>query len=194
MNPRPHLAFVGIAGVGKSTIAAAVAKAAGRELVDLDKLIVANEASAIRREREGEVGGVTRLSSVSAIFARHGEEGFRDREAGALLDVTERERPTVIATGGGIVERASNRDLLARRCVVVWLSAPEEVVVDRLGRSRTRRPLLRGDAASKLHELIERRESLYREVADVHIDLDGAGRQRSVDIVLGELRRRGLLP
>ena len=91
------IAFVGMAGVGKSAVARRVATALGVECIDIDA-----EVSAVR-------GG----QSVSSIFDEIGEDEFRALETAALLDALDgacngvrgRARRAVIATGGGVVER-----------------------------------------------------------------------------------------
>jgi shikimate kinase len=80
-------------------------------------------------------------------FATLGEDGFRDREAQALLAVASANRQ-VIATGGGIVLRPGNAAVLRDAGFVVWLTARPEVVVARTRHRAAQRPLLSGAAAT----------------------------------------------
>ncbi|MDC9727668.1 MAG: shikimate kinase, partial [Candidatus Thioglobus sp.] len=80
----------------------------------------------------------------------------------------------VIATGGGIVIKPENRELLKRNSFVVYLASSIEQLVMRTARSKSR-PLLEqsNNREQTIRELIEKREPLYQEVADVVIDTTG---------------------
>lgn len=147
------VALVGLSGTGKSTVAPLLATLLGCRPVDLDRAV---------EEDHG--------CTVGELFER-GEDVFRDAEARALTE-TLAGGPSVIATGGGVVLRASNRRALAS-ADVVWLRAPVAVLVERLAGHAQRRPLLDGDPAAALSVLASEREPLYREVADVVVDVDG---------------------
>ena len=115
---------------------------------------------------------IARISgmAVPEIFAREGERGFRDRETVALKAIAERRR-VVVATGAGVVERASNWALLHKQSRVVALLASAETIWRRLlehaasptelGRQR---PMLAGsDPLQRLGSLYRRRAPLYAE-------------------------------
>ncbi|NLA34451.1 MAG: AAA family ATPase [Actinobacteria bacterium] len=161
-----------MAGVGKSAVARRVAARLGTECIDLDA-----EISAAR-------GG----QSVASIFDEIGEDQFRLLETEALIEALDRTRPAVIATGGGIVERSRNVDLLRRRSCVVWLSAPDDVIAARLRASSVRRPLLDGDLEANVRRLRARREALYRGLADIAVDVGDADLGEVVDLVLDRCR------
>jgi shikimate kinase len=73
-----------------------------------------------------------------------------------------------VATGGGVVTRPENWGHM-RQGVVVWLDAPAESLLARLGSDPTPRPLLQGDdAASRLRQLLAERQPLYAQ-ADLHV-------------------------
>jgi shikimate kinase len=122
---------------------------------------------------------------VAQIFAAEGEAGFRSREGEVLADLLARPDPHVIATGGGVVTRPENRDLLARSGArVVWLAARPETVLERLRCSPTVRPLLADDPESTVRRLAAEREPWYREVAGVCVWVDGRSVADVVDAVL----------
>jgi shikimate kinase len=154
---RSHIALVGLSGTGKSTVGPLLARRRGLVAVDVDRSIA-------------QAAGTT----VAALFDELGEEGFRDLEARVLGDALDG-APAVIATGGGAVLRPENRTRLARQARTVWLRADLEVLVERLGRSRERRPLLADDAATALRRIAAEREPLYREVADLVVDVGTEG-------------------
>lgn len=147
------VALVGLPGTGKSTLAPLLAGLLDRRPLDLDRAV---------EEAEG--------CSVAALFEQ-GEAVFRDAEERAL-GAALASGPTVIATGGGVVLRAANRRALGA-AEVVWLRAPVAVLVARLAGQSHGRPLLAHDPAAALAALATEREPLYREVADVVVDIDG---------------------
>ncbi|MDP6213767.1 MAG: shikimate kinase, partial [Acidimicrobiales bacterium] len=102
----PHLALVGLMGAGKSEVGSAVARRRSLRHLDLDVLVTG---------REGR--------SVGVLFEEQGESGFRDCEQAALAEVLSLAQPVVLSTGGGVLERPANRELLSERATVVWLRA-----------------------------------------------------------------------
>lgn len=156
MRELENIHLVGMPGSGKSSVGRGLARRLGLDFADADEEIVART-------------GV----SIATIFELEGEEGFRAREAQVLADLCAR-TGQVIATGGGAILRADNRERLRQRGVVVYLHASLDHLRQRTRRD-TRRPLLQtGDPAAVLAALLEKREPLYREVADVVVE---TGRQ-----------------
>ncbi len=144
--------LVGPMGAGKTTIGNQLARSLNLDFIDLDQ------------ELERRTG-----ASVSLIFDIEGESGFREREKKLINELTQRDR-TVLATGGGAVLAADNRQRLSRRGFVVYLKTPLETLVERT-RYDTSRPLLHsGDPAATLGEILQVREPLYAEVADLVVD------------------------
>jgi shikimate kinase len=167
----PHIALVGLPGVGKSTLAGRLAVELKMVAVDLDDVIVHDAGR-----------------SIPAIFEREGEAGFRRRESEALSATTGPGVPgAVIACGGGVVLAESNRTLLTTRTRCVFLSAAPASLLVRLGHE-SGRPLLRGDVATELDALAQAREPLYREVAAVTIDVTGRPEDECLALVLEALR------
>ncbi len=127
--------------------------------------------------------------SIAEIFAEHGEGFFRDRESAALVALRGRRR-YVVATGGGIVLRPENRELLRRLGCVVWLTASEEVLFERVSRN-DRRPLLRtADPRATLAEVLRTREPLYRACCHFQIDTSQGTHAEIAEKVLAGLREQ----
>jgi 5-deoxy-5-amino-3-dehydroquinate synthase len=149
-----RVALVGMMGSGKSTVGRELAASLGVRFVDLDALVV---------ERTGR--------AIADIFATDGEPAFRSAEVDALTAAFTASSPGVIACGGGIVETATARELLADPAIrVVWLDAPTDVLSRRVGDGASR-PMLSGrPVADALAELSGRRSGWYGEVADLRID------------------------
>jgi shikimate kinase len=144
--------LLGFMASGKSTLGPVLAERAGRPFHDLDSAVQA-EAGA----------------SVAEIFAREGEEGFRDREARALQAAAAR-GDLVVATGGGIVERAANCALLAQGHAVYlrwsWAALRRRLLAADAGE----RPL-RSEGLAALQRRWRRRAPLYAELARQILDM-----------------------
>src|SRR4051812_8330178 len=109
------LALVGTRGTGKSTVGRILAGRLARPFVDAD----------VEFER-------THGRSISAVFATDGETAFRVGEERVLAALTANARGAILATGGGVVLRESNRRALRSFGFVVWLRAEPEEAVRRL--------------------------------------------------------------
>jgi shikimate kinase len=157
MSPE-RILLVGYRGTGKSTVGRFLARELGWEFVDSDSLI---EAAAGK--------------TITEIFDLEGEAGFRVREAEVLRTLSGRDR-AVISTGGGIVLRPANRELLKGSGFVVWLTARPETIWHRLQQdpsSSARRPnLTAAGGVDEVRALLAVREPLYRAVADLTVDAD----------------------
>jgi shikimate kinase len=154
-------------GGGKTTVGREVARQLGAPFFDSDQEI----------ERGA---GCT----IAALFEREGEPAFRELEAKTLVGLTAAP-PAVIATGGGAVLRADNRELLHSRTRCVYLHASPEFLWRRLRRDR-RRPLLQvADPRQRLLEMSTVREPLYRETAHWVVDIDRLPFAGVVEQVLG---------
>lgn len=150
------IALIGLPGSGKSTSGRVLAARLERPFRDLDAAI---EASA----------GHT----VAQLFEREGEAGFRRRET-AMLERMSAEPAAVVACGGGAVIEATNRDLLKRRFITVWLQVDPAEAARRLEQEAETRPLLRpGGGPARLAALLHEREAWYREAAALEVNTDG---------------------
>jgi shikimate kinase len=151
-----NVVLVGPMGSGKTSVGRRLACVLKRDFFDSDFEIVARTGVAIDH-----------------IFDVEGEEGFRQREINMLSELCEIPN-IVIATGGGIVIKPENRELLKRDSFVVYLSSSIKQLVSRTARSKSRPLLEKSTNREKtIRELIEKREPLYQEVADVVIDTTG---------------------
>jgi shikimate kinase len=168
---RNNIVLVGFMGSGKTSIGRLVAQRLGFQFIDTDKVIV---------EHTG--------MEISDIFAKHGEPWFRDHETSALASMNIYNR-TVISTGGGVVLRPENRELLHDLGFVVWLTASEEVIFERVSRNK-KRPLLQTDNPRQtVHELLEKRRPLYEGAAQFTVDSTHLGHDAAADAVITEARR-----
>ncbi|MEY2748836.1 MAG: hypothetical protein RLZZ168_852 [Cyanobacteriota bacterium] len=149
-----NLYLVGMMGSGKSTAGRHLAQQLGYRFLDADSSLE-------------QVAG----RPIPEIFASEGEAGFRRLEA-AVLNQIASWHSLVVATGGGVVTQPQNWGQL-HQGVVIWLDAPEALLLERLRADPTPRPLMEApDPAARLAELLEQRRPLYAQ-ADLHIQQDG---------------------
>lgn len=162
-----HLVLVGMSGAGKSSVGRACADRLGVGFVDVDHALEETTSRSIRE-----------------LFETEGEAGFRRREHELFRDLLDREAPTVIASGGGVVLLEENRKLLCSpRCRVVWLRIEPDALRHRVV-NRAHRPLLDGDPDAALHAMWVEREPLYQEVADVIVSVEHRSVGEVVEAVL----------
>jgi shikimate kinase len=156
-------------GGGKTTVGRALARRLGVSFADVDEELQ-----------------LQARSSIAALFAERGEAGFRDLEVRTIAQLIDA-GPRVIATGGGAVVRAENRDQLRRRTHCIYLRAGHELLWRRLRRDR-RRPLLQvQDPEQRLRELCAERTPLYEETAHVIVDVDGLDMDTVLDRLVEQL-------
>ncbi|MBF8673267.1 MULTISPECIES: shikimate kinase AroK [Pseudomonas] len=149
-----NLILVGPMGAGKSTIGRLLAKELRLPFRDSDK------------EIELRCG-----ANIPWIFDKEGEPGFRDREQAMIAELCGLDG-VVVATGGGAVMREANRRALHQGGRVIYLHASVEQQVGRTARDRNR-PLLRtANPEATLRALLETRDPLYREIADLVVQTD----------------------
>jgi shikimate kinase len=174
-----NLYLVGMMGSGKST--------AGRHLADLLGYRFLDADTSIEQ-----VAG----RSIPDLFASEGESGFRALEA-AVLNQIASWHSLVVATGGGVVTRPENWGQL-HQGVVIWLDAPDALLLERLSSDPTPRPLLQADdPAARLATLLAERRPLYAQ-ADLHILQDGRPADQVASQILealpGVLKERTAAP
>lgn len=158
-------------GSGKSSVGRLIAGRLGFQFVDTDVLIV---------QRAG--------MEISEIFASEGEERFRDLETAALESLTQRDR-CVIATGGGVVLRERNRELLRDLGFVVLLTATEDVIFERVSRN-SRRPLLQTENPREtVAALLAARQPAYAAAAQWTLDNSTLPHAAAAEAVIAEARR-----
>ncbi|PCJ14775.1 MAG: shikimate kinase AroK [Gammaproteobacteria bacterium] len=155
-----NIIFIGPMGAGKTTVGRALASQLKWDFVDSDQEIEARTGA-----------------NVAWIFDVEGEGGFRDREQAVIEELTQRQS-IVIATGGGAVLRPINRERLKARGTVIYLTASVEQILARTLNDRSRPLLQTDDRAGVLTSLLEKRDPLYRETADLIIPTgDGPPRE-----------------
>jgi shikimate dehydrogenase len=141
-----NIVLTGLSGSGKSSLAEKLAKALGMRRVDIDEMIVKSQGM-----------------PVAEIFAQKGEGLFRDIESQQLKMALSGEN-AVIATGGGIVLRSENIDIMKESSLVIFIDRPVDIIAKDIRCSG--RPLLK-DGPEKLYDMEKQRRGLYLSSADI---------------------------
>lgn len=145
--------LIGFMGSGKSTLGARLARRIGYQYMDMDHLI----------EETAEM-------SIPSIFKEHGEEVFRKWEHDILQELCRREK-LVIATGGGAPCHSQIMDLMNTHGTTIYIQLSPEALRDRLIRSKTERPLIKGKSESELlnfiSSLLQKREIFYKQATHI---------------------------
>lgn len=171
MTAKSNIFLVGPMGAGKTTIGRQLADALDMDFVDSDHEIEARSGA-----------------TIPWIFDVEGEEGFRKRERAIIEELTQREN-IVLATGGGAVLSEANRQCLKVRGTVIYLCASIEQLLKRTQRDRNRPLLQTENPRAKLEELMQIRDPLYREVADIVIKTDHSSIHKAVNRIIEELKK-----
>jgi shikimate dehydrogenase len=149
-----NIVLIGMRGSGKTTVGRILAQKLGRELVEMDELIVRKAGL-----------------SIPEIVEKYGWSKFRELEEEITSEVARRDN-IINASGGGVVTREKNIKALKKNGLLVWLQASVDTLLQRIGED-SQRPLLvartpRGDMEMTLAE----RKPLYQKAADLAIDTE----------------------
>lgn len=148
---KSNIILVGMPGCGKTTIGKLLAKRLEYEFCDLDEYIINKENM-----------------SIDEMFEK-GEEYFRDIESRSVFDVS-KFKQTVVSTGGGVIKRQENIELLEKSGLIIFIDRPIENIISDVDTDS--RPLLK-EGKEKLYNLLEERYKFYQECSDIEIINDG---------------------
>ncbi len=158
-------------GAGKSSVGRCLQRRTGLARLDTDEIVAA------------EFG-----MPIAQIFEEYGEEKFRDAETQVLRKLAP-SRPAIIVTGGGIVLRTENVDLLKKLGTMVWLTANEQVLFERASRRNTRPLLQKEDPRAVFTELFKKREPVYEAAADFQVDTSSVSHDEVAETILNKLEK-----
>lgn len=154
-NKGKNIVLIGFMGSGKTSVGLRLSYRLRMPVEDTDKMIETREGRAI-----------------SDIFARDGEEAFRNMETALLEDISIRNYRRIVSVGGGTPVREENRMLLKKCGTVVYLRAKAETIYERL-KNDTTRPLLQCEnPLERITELLAARKEAYESCADIIVDVD----------------------
>ncbi len=149
--------LVGLMGCGKTTVGRELSKMLGMPFLDMDAVI------------EEQIG-----KSIPAIFRDEGEAHFRALETALLRYIAtkagSKEGADIVSTGGGVVLKPENRDIIRRLGFSVWLNVEVPALMARTARSTNRPLLAHADRRATLERLSRERSPLYAASAHLRID------------------------
>lgn len=163
-----NIYLIGFMGAGKTSVGRIVADRLGLQFSDLDELI------------EAECG-----KTISRIFSELGEDFFRELESKTLLSISH-ESGQIVATGGGVVLRKVNWEIMTERGVTVYLKASPSAIWSRI-KNDTSRPLLQVEKPyERVIELLSIRSPLYEE-ADFIVETGDKSPEKVADDIIERL-------
>ena len=148
---KDKVVLIGMPGCGKTTIGKVISNELNYNFYDMDSYI----ESMVNK-------------TVKEIFD-NGEEEFRELETQACKELVCKKR-AVISSGGGVVKRKNNIDVLKEDSIIVFIDRPTEKIIGDVDTDS--RPLLK-EGKDRLYKLYEERYNLYKEAADITIKNEG---------------------
>jgi shikimate dehydrogenase len=150
-----NIVLIGMRGSGKTAVGKALAQKLGRELIEMDELIV------------GKAG-----MAIPEIVEKYGWARFRDLEEELTAEVAKRDN-IVHSAGGGVVTREQNIAKLKQNGILIWLTAGIDTLLQRIGEDAGRPPFVKGRTRREDMEItLAERLPLYQKAADITIDTE----------------------
>ena len=156
-------------GAGKSSVGRCLQQRTGLARLDTDEMLAAKF-------------GIP----IAQIFEIHGEEKFREAETDLLRKLAP-DRSAIIVTGGGIVLRPENVDLLRKLGTVIWLTADEGALFERASRRNDRPLLQKENPRVAFSKLFKEREPLYAAAADFRIETSRKSHDEVAEAILAKI-------
>ncbi len=166
-----NIVFIGMRGSGKTTVGRKIAQKLKRKFVDTDDKIIKKEQT-----------------TITTIVKNKGWDYFRRQESAAIQEIS-KQNMLVIATGGGVVERQENIQMLKRNSVIFYLEAKLETLMNR-NKNYNDRPLVTNERTfyKDMETLLKQRQRLYRKKADERVLTDKLNIDDVVTVILEKLK------
>jgi shikimate kinase len=167
-----NIVLIGYRGTGKSVVGKLVSERLQMKCIAMDSRIV---------EKAG--------MSIPDIVENHGWTTFRDMESEVARELAELD-DIIIDTGGGVIERPENIDVLQADSCIIWLKASVGAIVSRI-QGGTERPSLTGEKSftEEVAEVLERRTPKYRSAAQYEIDTEQLTPEQVADRIIQILNK-----
>ncbi len=168
-----NIVLVGYRGTGKSAVGAIVAERLEMQCIAMDEKIV---------EKVG--------MSIPEFVEKHDWPAFRNVESEVARELSGVDN-IVVDSGGGVIERPENIDLLRTNGIIIWLKASVDAIVSRI-EGGTERPSLTGvkSFTDEVEEILDRRIPKYAAAAQYEVDTDDLTPEQVADRVVGFWERR----
>ena len=167
-----RIILIGFMGSGKTVVGRRLSKKLNLQFIDIDEEI----------EKKSN-------ASIENIFEEYGEGYFRELES-KLLEKVLKVEDIVISTGGGIVKENVNYELLKKEKDVIFLDANEQTIINNVSYDINKRPLLKNSSNlyETIHNLLVQRYEKYKDVANVHLDVNNKNVEEVVSQILVSTR------
>lgn len=162
-----NIVLIGYRGTGKSVVGKLVSERLQIKCIAMDARIV-------------EEAGM----SIPDIVENHGWTTFRDMESEVTRELAKLDN-IIIDTGGGVIERPENIDVLQANSCIIWLKASVGVIVSRT-KGGIERPSLTGEKSftEEVAEVLERRTPKYTSAAQYEIDTEQLTPEQVADRII----------
>jgi shikimate kinase len=150
-----NIVLIGYRGTGKSVVAKILSRDLKMKYIGMDAEIV-NQAGL----------------SIPEIVDKFGWARFRDMETEVAVHISHLDN-IIVDSGGGVIERPENIEVLKKKGVVFWLKASVDVIVSRIESGTERPALTEGKTfTEEVAEMLEKRTQKYSDAAQYEIDTD----------------------
>lgn len=156
--------LIGFKSSGKSTTGQSLAEKLNLEFIDIDQIIVQLDGKG-RNWRE--------------IFNQSGEKYFRDLETMALDSLKNKDH-SVIALGGGALEKKINQPLIRQLGKLIYLDCDQKVIFERIKKSGLPKFI---DSFETFQQLYNKRSATFNNFADIKINCTN----KSVEEITAEI-------
>ncbi|MGC8765227.1 MAG: shikimate kinase [Brevinematia bacterium] len=170
-----NIYLTGYRGTGKTTLGKRLSKKLGMDFVDMDRMIEKKEKR-----------------SIEEIFFTSGEKYFREVEHRVLCELAERTN-LIVSTGGGVVLLPENRKIIRSTGIVIYLTADEKTIYERIKDDKNRPPLTPKPLQEEIKSLLATREPLYEELADITLDTSLYNIKECIEKITEFLKKKGMV-
>ena len=162
-----NITLIGYRGTGKSVVGHIVAERLQMKCMGMDERIV---------EKAG--------MSIPEIVQKNGWPAFRDMESEVVRELATHDH-IIIDTGGGVIERPENIEILKTTSCIIWLKASTNTIVSRI-QGDTERPSLTGEKSftEEVEEVLARRTPVYASAAQYDIDTEQLTPEQVADKII----------
>lgn len=162
-----RIILIGFMGVGKTVVGKSLAKNLNIKFIDMDNEI---------EKRENKI--------ISDIFKEFGEAYFRKLENDLLKELV-KEDNIIISTGGGIITKQENIDMLKQESKVIFLDANVKTIQKNVSKEIDKRPLLKQsqNISETIDNLLKKRINKYNDTYNIKIDIN----DKNINEVVSEI-------
>ena len=158
VEDRLNIVFIGLPASGKTSCGIQLAQLLKRKFLDTDQLLL----------EYANAQGLN-VSSVQKMYDIVGNDTFRILESKTISKLEDQDH-LVIATGGGVLMKKENREIIKKNGYFVLLKVPLPILAKRIA-NLPPRPLFTGsNILTKLTQLDNERSTIFKEFADLVVD------------------------